>query len=126
MRVLHTMLRVGDLERSLAFYTDVLGLAPERVDQWRRKEIGFPSVRINESTLIDLMQGEVDRDARPNLNHFCLVTDSPTLDAAIQTLGNHGVAIETGPVQRWGARGNARSVYFRDPDNNQIELRTYA
>jgi catechol 2,3-dioxygenase-like lactoylglutathione lyase family enzyme len=123
----HIVLNVSDVERSLQFYAQVLGLAAERVDAWRRKEVGFPSVRINAATIIDLVHAADARAAQQeNLAHFCLVTDSPTLDEAVQTLGAAGVAIETGPAVRSGARGNALSIYFRDPDHNLIELRTYA
>ena len=123
----HIVLNVADVERSLRFYAGVLGLTAERVDAWRGGQIGFPSVRINAGTLIDLVQSPAgDPDGHPNLAHFCLVTDDATLERAIQTLADQSVAIETGPARRWGARGNAESIYFRDPDDNLIELRTYA
>jgi catechol 2,3-dioxygenase-like lactoylglutathione lyase family enzyme len=84
-------------------------------------------LRVNESTIIDLVSDSGSPSpGRTNLAHFCLVTDSPNLDQAMQTLAAAGVAIETGPATRSGARGNAQSIYFRDPDKNLIELRTYA
>jgi len=46
----HVVLNVADVERSLAFYCGELGLAPERVDEWRRGEILFPSVRVDART----------------------------------------------------------------------------
>src|SRR5439155_12017769 len=52
----HIVLNVADIDRSLGFYTDVLGLKPERVEQFKKGEVGFPSVRISEGTLIDLME----------------------------------------------------------------------
>lgn len=123
----HIVLNVADVERSLRFYAGVLGLSAERVDAWRNHEIGFPSVRINAATLIDLVQAPPDEPTlRTNLAHFCLVTDDAVLQRAIETLAGKQVPIETGPATRWGARGNAQSIYFRDPDNNLIELRTYA
>jgi catechol 2,3-dioxygenase-like lactoylglutathione lyase family enzyme len=122
----HIVLNVADIERSLRFYSDVLGLSPERVEAWRKREISFPSVRINSSTLIDLVaNGAPSPSAHENLAHFCLVIDDPSLDGFMQTLASASVPIETGPVQRWGARGNAQSIYFRDPDANLIEVRTY-
>jgi catechol 2,3-dioxygenase-like lactoylglutathione lyase family enzyme len=122
----HIVLNVVDVERSLEFYQHILGLAPERVDAWRRREVGFPSLRINPSTIIDLVKASTNGSAgEPNLAHLCLVTDSPDLDEATQKLDSAGVAIETGPATRSGARGNAMSIYFRDPDNNLVELRTY-
>ena len=123
----HIVLDVADVERSLEFYQRILGLPAERVEAWRSHEVGFPSLRISPSTIIDLVSsGDASETARTNLNHFCLVTDSPDLDEAIQRLAEAGVPVETGPATRSGARGNALSIYFRDPDRNLIELRTYA
>jgi catechol 2,3-dioxygenase-like lactoylglutathione lyase family enzyme len=123
----HIVLNVQDVERSLAFYERTLGLPAERVEAWRRGELRFPSVRVNDSTIIDLVHAPSDSSQqRLNVAHFCLVTDSPDLDVVADQLRSAGVSIEIGPVVRSGARGNALSIYFRDPDDNQIELRTYA
>jgi cytokinin dehydrogenase len=123
----HIVLNVSDVERSLAFYTERLGLPAERVEAWRKGELPFPSVRINQATIIDLVKAAAAPSERQlNLAHFCLVTDAADLDGLAAGLTAAGVAIEVGPVLRSGARGNARSIYFRDPDDNLIELRTYA
>ena len=123
----HIVLNVADVERSLAFYRDVLGLPAERVEAWRRGELRFPSVRVNAATIIDLVQAPAEpAERRLNLAHFCLVTDDEDLDAVARELTSAGVTIEVGPATRSGARGNALSIYFRDPDDNLIELRTYA
>jgi catechol 2,3-dioxygenase-like lactoylglutathione lyase family enzyme len=53
------------------------------------------------------------------------VTDAQDLEAVKAELEGAGVTIENGPGMRSGARGNAMSIYFRDPDDNMIELRTY-
>jgi catechol 2,3-dioxygenase-like lactoylglutathione lyase family enzyme len=123
----HIVLNVGDIERSLAFYQRHMGLTAERVEAWRGGEVRFPSVRINESTIIDLVAAPPDGNgARPNLAHFCVVTDDADLTAVVRDLTEAGVKIETGPATRSGARGDALSIYFRDPDDNLIEVRTYA
>ena len=123
----HIVLNVADVDRSLAFYEGVLGLPAERVEAWRRGELRFPSVRVNESTIIDLVHAPATTGERTlNLAHFCLVTDADDLDAVAKGLASAGVNIEVGPATRSGARGNALSIYFRDPDDNLIELRTYA
>jgi catechol 2,3-dioxygenase-like lactoylglutathione lyase family enzyme len=123
----HIVLNVRDVERSLAFYTEVLGLSPERVESWRDGKNGFPSVRLNESTIIDLA-GIKDGQAPsglPNVNHFCLYTDDD-MDSCVADLKKHGIALESEPHPNWGARGQAISIKFRDPDNNQVEIRSYA
>ena len=116
----HIVLVVADVERSLAWYIDELGLQPERVDAWRAGEVFFPSVRIDATTIIDIIPGEVG-PGRGNVDHFCLVVDDdPEVLAASQRFD-----VVEGPVQRWGARGDATSLYVRDPDGNQVELRRY-
>lgn len=125
----HIVLNVANVERSVAFYRDVLGLGVERLDEWRAGRVPFPSVRIDAATLIDLV-GVADAPDRAervtNLNHFCLVVADETLEPVVAQLAGQGVAVHTGPARRWGALGNGASVYLRDPDGNEIELRTYA
>ena len=128
----HIVLNVGDIDRSLGFYTGVLGLQPERLAEFRTGKVGFPSVRINSDTIIDLFPTS-DRKAvqekgekRPgNLNHFCMVVGQQDFAGIVDYLNANGVAIREGPVARWGARGRATSVYFLDPDGNEIEIRCY-
>ena len=124
----HIVLNVADVDRSLDFYSGVLGLQPERADQFHRGEVGFPSVRINEGTLIDIMKSNapvLNEGVAHNLNHFCLVADGLDLDAFVEELTTKDVPGLRGPVSRWGARGQAMSVYFLDPDGNEIEVRCY-
>ena len=123
----HIVLNVTDVERSLAFYQECLGLPAERVEEWRRGTLPFPSVRLSDATIIDLVRSDENGDrAKPNLNHFCLVTDDTDLTPICESLRSSGVSIETGPAIRSGARGDALSIYFRDPDQNLVEVRTYA
>lgn len=125
----HIVLNVEDIDRSLDFYTQVLGLEPERVDQFRRGEVRFPSVRVSPETVIDLfpMQaGEVRaRSGLHNMNHFTMVVDATDFEGFQKHLTEHGVTIAEGPGRRWGARGNGLSVYFNDPDGNRVEVRCY-
>ena len=128
----HIVLNVSDIDRSLAFYTDVLGLTPERVDEFKAGEVGFPSVRINQDTIIDLFPNkDTDRERGSgkkqdgNLNHFCLVVGAEDFSGIVDYLKHNGVMVHAGPISRWGARGRATSVYFLDPDGNEIEIRCY-
>ena len=127
----HIVLNVSDVDGSLEFYTEILGLAGERVKEFKSGKVGFPSVRINDRTIIDLfpIKENVHQRRRDknngNLNHFCLVTSAEDFTGAVDYLKERGIAIREGPISRWGARGRATSVYFLDPDGNEIEIRRY-
>ncbi len=121
----HIVLSVADVERSLSFYTQTLGLAGERVDEFRAGKVGFPSVRINADTLIDLMLKRGEAGTGRNLDHYCLVLEPTDMQAVADHLRTAGVTIVTEPASRWGAHGRATSVYILDPDGNQVELRCY-
>lgn len=115
----HLVLTVADVERSLRFYVEELGLRPERVDAWRRGEVFFPSVRIDDRTIVDLLATE---PTGTNVDHLCLEVADADLEALAASGRFHVV---DGPARRWGARGMATSLYVRDPDGNVVELRTY-
>jgi catechol 2,3-dioxygenase-like lactoylglutathione lyase family enzyme len=116
----HAVLVVADVERSLAWYCGELGLVGERVEEWRRGEVLFPSVRIDEHTLIDLLAGE---RGSANVDHVCLVIEPADL-AGLAASGRFDVV--AGPTAGlFGARGLAESLYVRDPDGNTVELRSY-
>ena len=127
----HIVLNVGDIERSLKFYTEVLGLKGERVDEFRTGKVGFPSVRINDQTIIDLFPRKdgaanlTSEKVNGNLNHFCLVVGPQDFSGIVDYLQGNQVAVREGPVSRWGAQGRATSVYFLDPDGNEVEIRCY-
>jgi len=114
----HIVLLVRDVELSVAWYCDELGLEPLRLDEWRRGEVFFPSVRIDGTTIIDLLPGEPSGRTH---DHLCLVVeDDPAAIAAAGTLH-----VVDGPDTRWGAQGDALAVYVTDPDGHVIELRRY-
>jgi catechol 2,3-dioxygenase-like lactoylglutathione lyase family enzyme len=127
----HIVLNVSNIDRSLHFYCDVLGLKPERVEDYRAGQVGFPSVRINEHTIIDLFPPErqtkvMAEGLAQNLNHLCLCAENEDMNEVAEYLKGHGLDIETGPIKRWGAHGDGTSIYFRDPDHNLVEVRNYA
>jgi catechol 2,3-dioxygenase-like lactoylglutathione lyase family enzyme len=116
----HVVLDVADVERSIAFYCDELGLAPERVEEWRRGEVLFPSVRVDATTIIDLLAAPRTGE---NADHLCLVVEPVDLDA-VKASGRFEVV--DGPATRFGARGDGTSLYVKDPDGNTVELRHYS
>jgi catechol 2,3-dioxygenase-like lactoylglutathione lyase family enzyme len=116
----HVVLNVADVERSLAWYCDEFGLEGVRVDEWRRGEVPFASVRVDDHTIIDLLQ--TDRTGQ-NVDHVCLVVEPTDLEA-VKASGRFDVL--SGPARRFGAQGDGTSLYVRDPDGNVVELRHYA
>lgn len=128
----HIVLNVKDIDRTLDFYTEILGLKGERIQEFKDGKVGFPSVRINEHTLIDLNPVRANTQPPPagekaegNLNHFCLVVEKEDFSGIVDYLRERNVSIRQGPISRWGARGRATSVYFLDPEGNEIEIRCY-
>lgn len=121
----HIVLNTPDPERALGWYTEVLGLAGERVEEWRRGEVPFPSVRVDAGTIIDLFEADPGSDGEPrvcNLDHLCLVMPAADWE---EMLGAGLIPVERGPANVFGARGLGVSIYTRDPDGNLVELRHY-
>ena len=124
----HIVLRTRDVEESLRFYTEVLGLQPERVEQWSAGEIRFPSARINADTIIDFFASDEipnGRDDVRNQDHFCMVIEQTDMDALKERCEDAGIDIQAGPGKRWGSHGDGISLYIYDPDDNVVELRHY-
>jgi catechol 2,3-dioxygenase-like lactoylglutathione lyase family enzyme len=122
----HVVLRVADLEASLAFYRDVLGCAVDKVQD----AIGLWQVRAG-SSLVDLvplggMLGKLggkgpELEGR-NMDHFA-VEIAPFDENAIRAhLAAHGIeVVDSG--RRYGAKGDGPSLYILDPDGNPVELK---
>jgi catechol 2,3-dioxygenase-like lactoylglutathione lyase family enzyme len=124
----HIVLRVKDVEVSLQFYTELLGLRPERAEQWRAGEIRFPSARLNDDTIIDFFatdQQPIGKNGVRNQDHFCMVIEPTDMDDLKSRFEAMGVEIQAGPGKRWGAHGDGISLYIYDPDDNVVELRHY-
>jgi cold shock CspA family protein len=117
----HLVLNVEDVERSLQWYTTELGLEPVRVDEWRRGAAPFPSVRVNATTIIDLVPAH---RTGTNVDHVSLVVEPVDLDE-LAASGRFDVVGDGPQGGLFGAQGLARSLYVRDPDGNVVELRSY-
>ena len=122
----HVVLRIRDLDRSLAFYGGVLGCPVEK----RQEQIGLVQLRAGRS-LIDLvpLDGKLGsaggagpgREGR-NVDHLCLRIDP--FDAAASAAHLRANGIEPGKVEsRYGAEGEGPSMYIDDPDGNVVELK---
>ena len=114
----HVVVLCSDVERSLDWYTTMLGLEPLRVGEFRRGEVPFVSLRIGETALIDLVPGERTGE---NVDHFSLHVIAD-LDAVT---ADERFDVVRPPMNIFGAQGTGPGMYIRDPDGNVIELKTY-
>lgn len=122
-RIDHFVLTVADVEASCDFYARTLGMDIVSFGEGR-KALAFGTQKIN----LHRHHHEFEPKARqpaPGSGDFCLITSAP-LDEVVAHLRRCNVAIEEGPVSRTGARGPIRSIYFRDPDGNLVEVSNYA
>lgn len=115
----HLVLTCEDIDATIAFYTKVLGMEAVSFGEGR-KALRFGSSKIN------LHQQGKDyvldaQHAIPGSADVCFITSVP-LEQVIDHLTDCEVAIIRGPVDQTGATGPLRSVYFRDPDRNLIEV----
>src|SRR6202051_2125004 len=118
----HCGIHVSDWERSNAFYTQVMGA--ELVARPAGYAYRFGDKQLNVHGP-GVTPAEVARlPVAPGNSDLCFEWIGPIADA-IAHLQRRGVAVETAPMQRSGARGAATSVYFRDPDGSLMEFMSY-
>lgn len=118
----HIVLTVADVERTCLFYSRALGMEVQTFGAGR-KALVFGRQKIN----LHQHGREIDPKAKrptPGSADLCLIAATP-VDAVLAYLRGVGITIEEGPVPRTGATGPIRSVYFRDPDENLIEVSNY-
>ena len=118
----HLVLTVENIEQTCAFYAKVLGMEVATFGEGR-KALRFGNQKINLHQAGREFEPKAHRPT-PGSADLCFVA-SVTLDALTEHLWNQGVPVLEGPVKRTGATGPITSVYFRDPDNNLIEVSVY-
>ena len=113
----HVVINVADAERAMRWYQKHLGFEPERYGEWLSGKAPFLSMRVNELTVIDLL--ETDRSGE-NVDHisFCIT-------GSLEDLATEDVEIVREFESVYGAMGWGPALYIRDPDGNVIELKQY-
>ena len=119
----HCVIAVSDWARSNEFYADVLGAEVVPVGNGYAYRFGSNQLNVHGPGV----DGEPNAEppVAPGGADLCFVWDGP-IEQAVEHLERLGVAVELGPVTRFGARGPGTSVYFRDPDRSLLELIAYA
>jgi lactoylglutathione lyase len=123
MRILHTMLRVGDLDKSLAFYTEVMGMRLLRRTDYPEGKFTLAFVGYEEESAAAVIEltynwGVTQYDIGTGFGHIALaVDDAYAACAAIKARGGK-VTREAGPMKG----GSSVIAFVEDPDGYKIEL----
>ena len=117
----HIVITVKNIEKSVLWYQEILGM--RCVKNGNRYEAYFGLQKINFHSYPGEFQPAADKPTEGSVD-ICLELDGD-IDEVIYFLETKAITIVEGPVQRSGAKGLMVSLYFRDPDNNLIELCLY-
>jgi catechol 2,3-dioxygenase-like lactoylglutathione lyase family enzyme len=125
----HVALRVADLERSLWFYRDLLGMDVRDRERHDAGEVPYVAV-VAGGRHLHLVPTDEPFDTGGE--HVCLLVRSARVDSRdeladlLATLREAGVTVEEGePRDRYGAYGRAPAAYVRDPDGRRVELKLH-
>ena len=123
MKLDHCVIHVSDWERSNAFYRDVLGaeLVPRGAGwayRFGNEQLNLHGPGVDPAPVAKL-------PVQPGNSDLCFEWPGP-ISEALEHLERHGVEVELGPVERFGARGAGTSLYFRDPDGSLLEFISYS
>lgn len=115
----HVGLIVQDMERAVQWYRDVLGMERRYQDVWTGKR--DPVVMATANVQVALFLPRNAGDIRPHGidEHFALRVDRANFEQARRELEGRGIRVQT-----WDHK-ICRSLYFFDPDGNQIEITTF-
>lgn len=126
-RIDHLVFRVRDLQKSVAFYSSVLGCEAVRT----RDDLGLVHIRAG-TAMIDLISidgklgraGGIGPDVGGrNVDHLCLRIEPFIEEELTRHLKQHGIVPHAEASLNFGAEGEGLSLYFDDPDGNVIELK---
>ncbi len=120
-RIDHLVLTVKDIEATCSFYHDVLGMEVETYSV-RRKALKFGNQKLNLHQKGMEFEPKADSPT-PGAIDICFIV-AGTLEEIKAELESKNIQIQ-GIVQRTGAMGKMHSIYFRDPDQNLIEVSNY-
>ena len=118
-KLLHTRMRVSDMDQTISFYTDVLGLEVlERKVSPRGSHLAFLKVP-NSEELIELTCFPPSGPVRVQEDLVHLAFQVESLDATIASLNAKGVKVTDGPTQ---TSSGSRFIFIDAPDGYEVEL----
>jgi catechol 2,3-dioxygenase-like lactoylglutathione lyase family enzyme len=118
----HCVLSVSEWGRSNAFYHDVLGAELVPIGSGWAYRFGSEQLNLHGPGVQGTPVAHLP--VAPGGSDLCFEWPGPLAEAQAH-LAQHHVAVEEGPVERFGARGAGTSIYFRDPDGSLLEFISY-
>lgn len=123
MRLLHTMLRVGDLQRSIKFYTEVLGMKLIRTHDYPEGEFTLAFVGYGneyDNTVLDLTYnyGKASYEMGGAFGHLAIEVDDIYAECEVVKAKGGKVVREAGPMKS----GTLVIAFVEDPDGYKIEF----
>jgi catechol 2,3-dioxygenase-like lactoylglutathione lyase family enzyme len=122
-RVDHLVLTVDDIEATCHFYESVLGMRVITFGEDNRKALQFGNQKINLHHAGKEFKPKAARPT-PGSADLCFIAETP-IEKVVEELNEKNIEIIEGIVERTGIAGTLLSVYFRDPDQNLIEVSNY-
>lgn len=116
----HLVLTVANIDKSVQFYQQVLGMGVETFGSEGRTALTFGEQKINLHAAKSPFRPHA-KHLTPGSADLCFITVQPLQEVVLWVIGC-GVEIIEGPVTRTGASGKISSIYLRDPDGNLIEI----
>ncbi|MDW3207269.1 MAG: VOC family protein [Alphaproteobacteria bacterium] len=126
-RLDHFVMTVRDVEATCRFYERVLGMTWETFGPSNQRvalKFGDQKINLHPETGNDI--GYLARVAQPGTEDLCFITEDAPEDVIAHLKACGVTPLDPEPVARTGALGPIRSVYFRDPDGNLIEVSSYS
>jgi catechol 2,3-dioxygenase-like lactoylglutathione lyase family enzyme len=120
-RIDHLVLTVKDIDATCSFYQDILGMEVETFSV-RRKALKFGNQKLNLHQKGSEFEPKAENPT-PGAIDICFIVEDSLKDIQAE-LERKNIPIQ-GIVQRTGAMGKMHSIYFRDPDENLIEVSNY-
>ncbi len=121
----HLVVNTRDVEGSISFYRDVLGMEILRLDEFREGKVGFVSDRVSQEIIIDIRPTKSEDAVTPNMDHFCLVLGPTDMNKLYEELKAKGIHMDGDVHPAWGAQGMGQQFKIWDPEGGKIALRCY-
>ena len=121
----HLVVNTMDVEGSVSFYKDILGMEILRLDEYREGKVGFVSARVSQEIIIDIRPTKAEDAVTPNMDHFCLVLGATDMNKLFEELKSKGVHMDGDVHSAWGAQRMGQQFKIWDTEGIKIELRCY-